>query len=167
MRRFLDGKIAKALLFLALIPFVSGNFEDAIICVEKDGQVAVEFLRNDVSVLSEHAKEHSLRHEHILPNPAGVNGSKSSLAVEFPGNGVSGLSVYAKEHGSRHTHILVSDPTEVRNLNPSKKIKDTIAIANIRYLAHDKPSLNRRNYQNLSESGFFSHDLLSSVIIRI
>ncbi len=130
MRRFIDVKIAKSLLFLFLIPLVWGNIENAIICIEENGQVAIE---------------------------SPLNGSC----------GADALSGYANEHCSRCTDIPISCSAEVNSFNSSPKIKNTIAIANVRSFSHDKPSLILRNYQNLSESTLFPSDALNSVIIRI
>jgi hypothetical protein len=127
MRRFLDVKIAKLLLFLVLISLVSGNIENEIICIEENGQVALE---------------------------SPINGRC----------GADGISEYANDHCPRCTDIQLSYSAEVNNF--STKIKNTVAVSNV-YSMVDTTHSNFGSYPNPPESRFFSHDFLSSVIIRI
>lgn len=61
MKRLLDVNIAKLLLFLLMIPLVSGNIENAIICIEGNGHIAIESPMNGtcgIEGLSGYANEH-------------------------------------------------------------------------------------------------------------
>ena len=102
MRRFLNIKFARWLLLFAIVPLVSGNIGNAILCIEENGRVAIEYSRNGAcgaGGISDYEKEHCPRCTDVsISNSTEINNRNLSTITK---NIVSGANIINIEETPR------------------------------------------------------------------